>query len=53
LEDSRKNLALAGSTQPVTWQNWAILSSMGAGTWEGNARLASGFVFRGVVTALL
>jgi len=38
LEDSRKNLALAGSTQPVTWQNWAILSSMGAGTWEGNAR---------------
>ena len=43
LEDSRKNLALAGSTQPVTWQNWAILSSMGAGTWEGNT-LASGFV---------
>ena len=25
----------------------------GCGTWEGNARLASGFVFRGVVTALL
>ena len=47
LEDSRKNLALAGSTQPVTWQNWAILSSMAAGTWEGNT-LASGFVFRGV-----
>ena len=45
LDDSRKNLALAGSTQPVTWQNWAILSSMGAGTWEGNT-LASGFVSR-------
>ena len=51
LEDSRKNLALAGSTQPVTWQNWAILSSMAAGTWEGNA-LASGFVSRRDVTAL-
>ena len=31
MEDSRKNLAFAGSAQPVTWQNWAILASMAAG----------------------
>jgi hypothetical protein len=44
LEDSRKNLALAGSTQPVTWQNWAILSSMGCRHVGRERSLASGFV---------